>query len=75
MQHKAGHSITEVQIGRTACGFCKAVKLIGKPQCRSVFAAVHAALPNDQQVVELVAVIAVYNMVARVLVALQVEPE
>jgi alkylhydroperoxidase family enzyme len=41
----------------------------------AVFAAVHAALPNDQQVVELVAVIAVYNMVSRVLVALQVEPE
>lgn len=39
------------------------------------FAAVRAALPVDQQVVELVGVIAAYNMVSRFLVALGVEPE
>lgn len=38
------------------------------------FAAVHAAL-GDRQTVELVAVIATYNMVSRFLVALGVEPE
>ncbi|MBC7574338.1 MAG: carboxymuconolactone decarboxylase family protein [Herminiimonas sp.] len=39
------------------------------------FAAVRAALPDDQHVVELVGVIATYNMVSRFLVALGVEPE
>lgn len=39
------------------------------------FAAVRAALPNNQHVVELVGVIATYNMVSRFLVALGVEPE
>ena len=39
------------------------------------FAAVRAALPNEQQLVELVGVIATYNMVSRFLVALGVEPE
>jgi len=38
------------------------------------FAAVHAAL-GDRQTVELVAVIATYNMVSRFLVALGIEPE
>jgi alkylhydroperoxidase family enzyme len=41
----------------------------------ATFAAVKAALPDDQKVVELVAVIAAYNMVSRVLIALQVELE
>ncbi|WP_151447026.1 carboxymuconolactone decarboxylase family protein [Lacisediminimonas profundi] len=39
------------------------------------FDALRAALGNEQQVVELVAVIATYNMVSRFLVALGVEPE
>ncbi len=39
------------------------------------FAAVRAALPSEQQAVELVGVIAAYNMVSRFLVALGVEPE
>jgi alkylhydroperoxidase family enzyme len=39
------------------------------------FAQVRAALPKNQHVVELVAVIAAYNMVSRFLVALAVEPE
>lgn len=41
----------------------------------ATFAAVRAALPDHQQVVELVGVIAAYNMVSRFLVALQVAPE
>jgi alkylhydroperoxidase family enzyme len=41
----------------------------------TAFAAVKAALPDEQQVVELVSVIATYNMVTRFLVALGVEPE
>ena len=41
----------------------------------ATFAAVRATLPNEQQVVELVGVIATYNMVSRFLVALGVEPE
>jgi alkylhydroperoxidase family enzyme len=36
---------------------------------------VRATLPDHQQVVELVGVIAAYNMVSRFLVALGVEPE
>jgi alkylhydroperoxidase family enzyme len=39
------------------------------------FAWVRATLPDHQQVVELVGVIAAYNMVSRFLVALGVEPE
>ena len=39
------------------------------------FAAVRAALPDDRSMVELVGVIAAYNMVSRFLVALGVEPE
>jgi alkylhydroperoxidase family enzyme len=39
------------------------------------FAAVKAALPEAQQVVELVGTIAAYNMVSRFLVALAIEPE
>lgn len=39
------------------------------------FDAVSAILPNPQQVVELVGTIATYNMVARFLVALGIEPE
>ncbi len=39
------------------------------------FVRVQAALPDDRQVVELVGVIAAYNMVSRFLVALEVEPE
>jgi alkylhydroperoxidase family enzyme len=39
------------------------------------FAAVRKTLAGDQQVVELVGVIATYNMVSRFLVALKVEPE
>jgi alkylhydroperoxidase family enzyme len=38
-------------------------------------AAARAALADDRQVVEIVGVIATYNMVSRVLVALDVEPE
>ena len=41
----------------------------------STFAAARSALPNDQGLVELVGVIAAYNMVSRFLVALGVEPE
>jgi AhpD family alkylhydroperoxidase len=41
----------------------------------STFVAVKAVLPDEQQVVELVGVIAAYNMVSRLLVALGVEPE
>jgi len=41
----------------------------------ATFATVKATLPNHQQVVELVGVIAAYNMVSRFLVALGVEPE
>lgn len=39
------------------------------------FSAVREALNNDQLVVELVGVIAAYNMVSRFLVALHIEPE
>jgi len=39
------------------------------------FEAVRRALPDARQVIELVAVIAAYNMVSRFLVALHVEPE
>jgi alkylhydroperoxidase family enzyme len=41
----------------------------------ATFAAVASGLQNDQLVVELVGVIATYNMVSRFLVALGVEPE
>jgi alkylhydroperoxidase family enzyme len=41
----------------------------------SCFQALRLALPNPQQQVELVGVIAAYNMVARFLEALQVQPE
>jgi alkylhydroperoxidase family enzyme len=41
----------------------------------ATFAAVKAALPSDQHVVEIVGVIATYNMVSRFLVALDIEPE
>lgn len=41
----------------------------------ATFSAVRSALGNDQLVVELVGVIATYNMVSRFLVALDVEPE
>jgi alkylhydroperoxidase family enzyme len=41
----------------------------------ATFAAVRAALPDDRQVFELVTVIAAYNMVSRVLVAVGIEPE
>lgn len=40
----------------------------------ATFEAVRAALPDHRQVVELVAVIASYNMVSRVLVCLGIEP-
>ena len=39
------------------------------------FASVRAVLPDEQQLVELVGVIATYNMVSRFLIALGVEPE
>ena len=41
----------------------------------ATFAAVRATLPNEQQVVELVGVIATYNMVSRFLVALRIGME
>lgn len=41
----------------------------------AVFDALRAGLGNDQHVVELVGVIATYNMVSRFLVALRIEPE
>jgi len=41
----------------------------------SSFAAVRSALISDREIVELVAVIAAYNMVSRFLIALEVEPE
>lgn len=36
---------------------------------------VRAALPDDSQLVELVGVIAAYNLVSRFLVAFEIEPE
>jgi alkylhydroperoxidase family enzyme len=39
------------------------------------FAAVKTALPDDRQLVELVGVVATYNMVSRFLTALEIEPE
>ena len=41
----------------------------------ATFVAVRTALPDDRQVVELVGVIAAYNMVSRFLVALEIDPE
>lgn len=41
----------------------------------ATFSAVRSALGNDQLTVELVGVIAAYNMVSRFLVALDIEPE
>ena len=41
----------------------------------ATMASIRAALPDDRHVVEIVAVIATYNMVSRFLVALGVEPE
>ena len=41
----------------------------------ATMAAVRAALANDRHLVEIVGVIATYNMVSRFLVALGVEPE
>ena len=41
----------------------------------ATMASIRAALPEDRHVVEIVAVIATYNMVSRFLVALGVEPE
>lgn len=41
----------------------------------ATFEAVEAVLPNAQQLVELVGIIAAYNMVSRFLVALEIEPE
>jgi alkylhydroperoxidase family enzyme len=41
----------------------------------ATFAAARKALPNDRQMVELVGVIAAYNMVSRFLVGLGIEPE
>jgi alkylhydroperoxidase family enzyme len=41
----------------------------------ATMASVRAALPDDRQVVEIVAVVAAYNMVSRFLVALGVDPE
>jgi alkylhydroperoxidase family enzyme len=41
----------------------------------ATFEAVRAALPDDRHAFELVTVVAAYNMVSRVLVALGVEPE
>ncbi|HEY5673349.1 MAG TPA: carboxymuconolactone decarboxylase family protein [Malonomonas sp.] len=41
----------------------------------ATFAAARAALDSDQQINELIGVIACYNMVSRYLVALQIEPE
>jgi len=42
---------------------------------RDTFDAAQAALPNDQQLVELTGVIAAYNMVSRFLAVLEIEPE
>ena len=42
---------------------------------RETLLAVQAALPNDQQVVEIVGTIAAYNMVSRFLVALDIDSE
>jgi alkylhydroperoxidase family enzyme len=41
----------------------------------ATFATVRAALPNEQQVIELIGIIATYNMVSRFLVALDIEFE
>jgi alkylhydroperoxidase family enzyme len=43
--------------------------------CDSSFEAAKSALPDDRQLVELIGVIATYNMVSRFLVALGVSPE
>jgi alkylhydroperoxidase family enzyme len=42
---------------------------------RAVMDAARSALANDRQLVEIVGVVATYNMVSRFLVALRVEPE
>ena len=41
----------------------------------ATFAAVRAVLPDDSQLVELVGVIAAYNLVSRFLVAFEIDPE
>ncbi len=41
----------------------------------ATFSSIRDVLPNNQQIMELVGVIASYNMVSRILVALGVEPE
>jgi alkylhydroperoxidase family enzyme len=41
----------------------------------ATFAAVKTAVPDNQQTVELVAIIAAYNMVSRFLVALKIDVE
>lgn len=52
------------------------VELTRNVQVRdATFAAAREALPNTQQLVELVGVISTYSMVSRFLVALGVEPE
>jgi hypothetical protein len=51
------------------------VKATVRGKAPEVGAAVKSALSNERQVVELVGIIATYNMVSRLLVALDVEPE
>jgi alkylhydroperoxidase family enzyme len=41
----------------------------------ATFAGAQTVLPNDQQLIELIGIIASYNMVSRFLVALQIAPE
>lgn len=41
----------------------------------TTFSAIRQSLPNHQEIVELIGVIATYNMVSRFLVALEIEPE
>ncbi len=59
----------------------RAVIALASEMTRSVevaeetFAAARAALPSERQLVELVAVVATYNMVSRFLLALKVAPE
>jgi len=53
-----------------------AVEMTQKVQVSAAtMASIRTALPDDRHVVEIVAVIATYNMVSRFLVALGVEPE
>jgi len=64
----ASFSVTELAVLQLTEEMTRAVVVSD-----ATFERVRAQLHNDQQIVEMVAVIATYNMVARFLVALQIE--